>query len=594
MAERMRYAIAVLLLFVGVAIMAEAVYAQDVPAPASAPVVDRSSPRKTVFGFLGAVNDVLKERVADVDDAKLRATNYLQLAPSLVGDDARRTAAGWPIAMQVRAAVDYHKRLEPADVPDVALIGGASYWSIETAHGPLTLVRTDEGWLFSAETLYRVGDVVLAFERSGADKADVRTIGDRVRERFPTLHGRALFLRHWQWLGLVSLLLLAWLSYKIVAFLVAGVIGGFFARRGGRGASTAAARAAGRPVGFFGVAALVALLGPLLELPVTPVDLHKWFVELGAKLFASLGAVLVLYRLADVIAARLGSVAEATESRLDDQLVPLIRKSMKILVTVGGVLFILDNLEADIWSLLAGASVAGVAVAFAAKDTIANLFGSVTVFLDRPFQVGDWVVVDGVEGTVEEVGFRSTRVRTFYNSLVSVPNSKLVDGIVDNMGMRRYRRFKTVVGVRYDTPPERLEAFCHGMREIVLANEFMRHDYFEIYLNDWGASSLNVLVYVFFDVPDWDAELRERQNFMLEVIRLAGALDIGFAFPTRTLEVEATPERPAVPPSARPVGELSEIARSFGKGGSRSTPGGTDRFSSRARAGGTEESRGDE
>ena len=185
-------------------------------------------------------------------------------------------------------------------------------------------------------------------------------------------------------------------------------------------------------------------------------------------------------------------------------------------------------------------------------------------------------------------------MRTFYNSLVSVPNSKLVDGIVDNMGLRQFRRFKTTIGIRYDTPPKRIEAFCHGIRRIVRNNENMRQDYFEVYLNDWGASSLNILVYVFFEVPDWDAELRERQNFMLEVIRLAHELEIGFAFPTRTLEIEATPESPAVDPQRRSAEELSEVTSRFGRQGDLARPRGTERFLPRSRGAADEEARGGE
>ncbi len=589
--ERLRLALAVVLLCIGVGLMAESVLAQDAeqPGAAQAPLPpERATPRATGNTFVTAVKDVEEQRVADLDEARGRAVRCLD--PETVAPLS--AAAAYALARDLKRVLDYDGKIDWNDWADGVQVGAARFWTKSTAEGPLTLRRGTDGWVFGAETLARVPDMLAAYEAAGTQAYSGESMRDRVRRRFPSLAQRALFLEHWQWLGLVLLGCLAWIVHKIVAFAVANVIGGVLARRGWLAKAADAARNAARPVGFFAVAALVALVGPVLELPIQPVDLNKWVVNVGAKLFASFGAVLVLYRIADVIAARMAEAAAATETRLDDQLVPIVRKSLKILVTVGGALFILDNLEADIWSLLAGAGVAGLAVAFAAQDTIKNLFGSITVFLDRPFQVGDWVIVGGVEGTVEEVGFRSTRVRTFYNSLVSVPNSKLVDGVVDNMGMRRYRRFKTTVGVRYDTPAERIEAFCHGMRAIVLANPHMRHDYFEIYLNDWGASSLDILVYVFFDVPDWDAELRARQNFMLEVIRLARELGVGFAFPTRTLEIEATPERPAQPQRARPVDELVRLAERFGKGGDLSRPEGTAALGAQERGPGAEEARG--
>ncbi len=594
--ERIRYAIAALLLFVAVMVMVESVSAQEND-PAGKPLpVGRNSPRATVFGFLNAMDDIVGERISasDIPATRARALGCLDM-DGLDGPDAeRQRAAAWDVALRLHTVFAFAGRPRSSEVPDSAGIGEALSWAYPTRNGELTVARRDRGWLFTKDTLNSTRRIITLFQEQGAATVELNTVGDQVRERFPALARRALFLEHWQWLGLALLALLAWLGHRVVGYVMATVVGGILGKRGWLGGAADAARHAGRPAGLFAVAFLLAFLGPMLELPVSPTDLNKWVVVIGSKLFASLGAVLILYRLSDVVGARLTIAAEGTESKLDDQLVPLIRKSMKILVTVGGALFILDNLEADIWSLLAGAGVAGVAFAFAAQDTIKNLFGSLTVFLDRPFHVGDWVIVGGVEGTVEEVGFRSTRVRTFYHSLVSVPNSNLVDGIVDNMGLRQYRRFKTTIGIRYDTPPKRIEAFCHGIRRIVRNNEHMRQDYFEVYLNDWGPSSLNILVYVFFDVPDWDAELRERQNFMLEVIRLAHELGIGFAFPTRTLEVEATPERPASAPNRRTDDELSEVTDRFGRSGDLARPGGTERFSSRSRGGGEEEARGGE
>jgi MscS family membrane protein len=588
--ERIRIGIAAILLFVAVMIVAQAVSAQEA-APA-APLPDgRDSPRATLFGFLEAMDEIVGNEIAPIDIPATRARALACLDSSEFSESWRKSKE-WISARAVYEVFEYAGRPRPDQVPDAVRIRDATSWTYATANGDLELVRSDGGWHFTSDTIVGAEKIVGLYESQGAKKIQRDTVGDRVRAEFPALARRALFLEHWQWLGLVLLALLAWLAQRVVAYIVATLIGGVLGRRGWLEGAAEAARNAGRPAGLFAVAALLAFLGPLLELPVSPTDLHKWVTVIVAKLFASLGAVLILYRLADVAAAHMAGAAEQTESKLDDQLVPLIRKSLKILVTVGGALFILDNLEADIWSLLAGAGVAGVAFAFAAQDTIKNLFGSLTVFLDRPFHVGDWVQMAGVEGTVEEVGFRSTRVRTFYNSLVSVPNSKLVDGIVDNMGMRQYRRFKTTIGIRYDTPPQRIEAFCHGIRQIVRTNTNMRQDYFEVYLHNWGPSSLDILVYVFFVVPDWDAELRERQNFMIEVIRLARELNVGFAFPTRTLELEATPEHPAKAQQRRTADELAEVTERFTGEGDLARPSGTPRFLPERRGSADEEARG--
>ena len=255
----------------------------------------------------------------------------------------------------------------------------------------------------------------------------------------------------------------------------------------------------------------------------------------AVKFLASISGVWAAYRLVDLISAYLLRRAQLTESKLDDALVPLISRTLKLFVTVIGFVFIADNLNVNISSLLAGLGLGGLAFALAAKDMVQNLFGSVTVLMDRTFSVGDWVIIGSVEGTVETIGFRSTRIRTFYNSMVTVPNSKFITADVDNMGERRYRRLSCKLSLTYDTPPDRIEAFCEGARELIRQHPYMRKDYYQVYLNEFAASSLDVLLYVFWETPDWNTELRERHRFLLDLLRLARRLGVEFAFPTQTL-----------------------------------------------------------
>jgi len=190
--------------------------------------------------------------------------------------------------------------------------------------------------------------------------------------------------------------------------------------------------------------------------------------------------------------------ADKTESKLDDQLVPLVERTLKVLVWVAIGVAIMNVLRFNIAAVLTGLSISGLAVALAAQDTIKNLFGSFTIFVDKPFQIGDWIVADKIDGTVEEVGFRSTRIRTFYNSLITVPNGRLADMVIDNMGARIYRRFVIRLSVTYDTPPELLEAYVQGLRDLVTAHPDTRKDYFHVYVNDLSSSAIEILFYVFF------------------------------------------------------------------------------------------------
>ena len=207
---------------------------------------------------------------------------------------------------------------------------------------------------------------------------------------------------------------------------------------------------------------------------------------------------------------------------MDEQLVPIMTRTLQAVIIVIAMLSALQLLDVNVTALIAGISIGGLAIALAAQDTVKNLFGSFTIFLDKPFQIGDWVNFNGVDGTVEEVGFRSTRVRTFANSLVSVPNGKLADMIINNYGLRVYRRYSTTITITYGTKPELIEQFVEGLRQIVALHPDTRKDAFYVHLNGMSSSSLDILFYIFFDVPDWNAELKAKEEILL-------ATDILFA-----------------------------------------------------------------
>lgn len=280
----------------------------------------------------------------------------------------------------------------------------------------------------------------------------------------------------------------------------------------------------------------------------------------------------VIYNLIDVFAEYLTHVTGRTENSLDDQLVPLVRKTLRVFIVVLGVIVILQNNGYNVASLIAGLGIGGLAVALAAKDTLANFFGSITIFVDRPFRMGDWIKTSAAEGTVEEVGFRSTRIRTFYNSVVSVPNSSLANSEIDNLGMREFRRLKTILNLTYDTSPEQMEAFVEGIKAIVKANSNFRQDYYEIHFHAFGAHSLDVLVYVFFSVPDWSTELQQRHNFLLEILRLAKALKVEFAFPTQTLHIDSHIQGELAEKPSPSTDSLIHQIKSFGPNGEDAKP----------------------
>ncbi|MFV1883456.1 MAG: mechanosensitive ion channel family protein [Balneola sp.] len=424
------------------------------------------------------------------------------------------------------------------------------------------LIKQNGQWVFSAATIQRIPDLYQA-TFSGVIEALLDRLPEWTKEEW-------FGIEIWQYLGVFIWLLIGVILRKIFEFVLDNYI-----RR-----ITQKTRftwdddlldGVERPSGFIFLMAFFSVTYTNLQLSVT-VNLYLSNI---LEIAVSAGFVWLFYNLADVFSKYLTVVTSKTENKLDDQLVPLIRKTLRFFVVVMGVILILQNNGYNVASLIAGLGIGGLAVALAAKDTLANFFGSITIFADKPFRIGDWIKVGSVEGIVEEVGFRTTRVRTFYNSLVSVPNSQIATTDIDNYGMRQYRRLKTVLNLTYSTSPEQMEAFVEGIKAIVKANKHFRQDFYEVHFNSFGAHSLDVLVYVFFDVPDWSTELQQRHNFHLEVLRLAKEVGVEFAFPTQTLYVDSFyKDQPREVGESKTEEELATGVQAFGPGGSKGNPDG--------------------
>ena len=152
------------------------------------------------------------------------------------------------------------------------------------------------------------------------------------------------------------------------------------------------------------------------------------------------------------------------------------------------------------------------------------------IFVDKPFRIGDWITCGDIDGTVEEIGFRSTRVRTFRDSLIYVPNARMADSMIDNHGRRIYRRYYAKLCVSYETPPGNIETFVSGLREILQAHPLSRKDVHEIHLHEFARWGIVVMFYVFVKVPSWSEELRVRHELNINILRLAKQLDIRFVY----------------------------------------------------------------
>ena len=214
------------------------------------------------------------------------------------------------------------------------------------------------------------------------------------------------------------------------------------------------------------------------------------------------------------------------------------RKTLSFLIFIVGGLMIIQNLGYNVTSILAGLGLGGLAVALAAKDTLSNIFGSLVILFDRPFVVGDWIHFDKVEGTVESIGFRSTQIKTFYDSVISVPNFTIANAQIDNMGKRKFRRTRFTLGITYSTPPEKIQSFIKEIQNIIQKHPKTKKDYYQVSFSGYADSSLNIFVNFFLQVANWNEELQFRQDVFLEILKLAQTLQVEFAFPSQSLYIE--------------------------------------------------------
>jgi MscS family membrane protein len=268
----------------------------------------------------------------------------------------------------------------------------------------------------------------------------------------------------------------------------------------------------------------------------TPIE-AGWFRI--AQAVIAIAIAYAIYRLVDVVEHYLTRWTSKTQTKLDDMLVPVVRKSLRITIAIVAAIFIVDNiLDQDVKSILLGAGVGGIAIALAAKETIANFFGSVTIFADRPFQIDERITIDKYSGSVEEVGFRSTRIRTWDGHLVTVPNSIVASSVVENIGKRPFIRRTANITVTYDTGHDKTKRAVEIIKDVLSGTPEVNTDPDyppRVYFSDYNDCSLNLFVVYWVKPPDWWLyhEVNDRVNF--EILKRFNAESIEFAFPTQTL-----------------------------------------------------------
>ena len=264
----------------------------------------------------------------------------------------------------------------------------------------------------------------------------------------------------------------------------------------------------------------------------------RMIFEKGFLLLLVASVIYIILQSVEYVGLRLSQRAAKTESKVDDQLIPFAIDIAKVLTIVFGVVMILGNVfDVNVTALVTGLGIGGVAFALASKESLENLLGSFTIFFDKPFTVGDTVTLGGVTGIVEKVGFRSTRIRTFDKSVVTVPNKNIISTELDNLGARPVRRVKFNIRLTYDTSVENIKNIVDDIQKLIDDHPMTNQEGKVRFLN-FGASSLDIMVLYYVDSPDWEVLIDAQQKINFQIIDIVNKYKCEFAFPSTSVYIE--------------------------------------------------------
>jgi len=347
--------------------------------------------------------------------------------------------------------------------------------------------------------------------------------------------------------GILSMSLYGSTMFQYLEFaltiLVSAILGQFFGyvfvKYGGKIASKThnafddlLINAAAKPLAFFFVISGI-YLGSTFLTPESPAALQTIYTVIGMLVIFNLAYFLI--KLVDgIITIFLKPLVEKTESRIDDQIIPVLSKLSKLAIALVAFILVLDNFGFDVITLLAGLGIVGVAIAFAAQETISDVFGGLSIFASRPFVVGDTVEIDGVPAVVEQVGMRYTRMRDFDGRVNVYPNRKIATGVLKNWTSEPSRRVKLDIGLTYDTSVEQMEKAIQIIRKIIGEHPLTTED-IRVGFNDFKDYSLNILVVYFVKSSQITEILAVQNEINLAIKKSFEKEKIEFAFPTHTV-----------------------------------------------------------
>jgi MscS family membrane protein len=301
-------------------------------------------------------------------------------------------------------------------------------------------------------------------------------------------------------------------------------------------------KAAMWPIGLLLISVAVYATKEILDLSKTITQIS----DTAIGVLSTLAIVVFVYRLIELLVYELDRFAQREDNMLDSTFVQMIRLITRVVVIVIGAIYLLRALSGKpLSALLAGLGIGGLALALAAQDTLKNFFGSIMIMLDKPFRVGQRVLVENYDGVVEDIGFRSTRVRTLTGHLVTVPNEKMATNAIENVGRRPSIRRLTNITITYDTPPDKVERALEITREILDNHEGMNPDFLpRVYFNEFNDTSLNIMMIYWYFPADYWAYMAFTEKVNLKIMRAFEKEGIEFAFPTSTTYLAHDERRP--------------------------------------------------
>jgi small-conductance mechanosensitive channel len=500
--------------------------------PAADDYLRLGSPRDTMRTFMGAFADW--EGVG-----RHQAISALDLSAFAAGVRERE---GELAAEYLKKVLDRISVFVPQEIPDDPE-SRQPYVLFEHPAGNIVIGPAGEGkdtrWRFTADTVRTLRDVYAALEQMPAAQAGAArapefaffTLRDRIRAAYPALLHRRGSMENWQTLGLLAAAAIG----SALSFPLAGLVM-ILLHHGSRLSGVAADR--DRliwPLRIAFTCALVFVGSRVLGLPDVVQQIVQGVIAVG--LAASL--VWAGWWLVDVVGgARLRSTAR-TATTLDDILVTLVMFVVKLALLVAGSLYVADLLSIPYTGVLASLGVGGLALAIASQDTLANLFGAGILLVDRPFRRGDSIIVGDIQGSVEQVGIRSTRIRTAEDSILVVPNGKLADATINNLGTRRHRLMKTTLVVDYRTAPDRLTELTVGLRDLLAENPKTVHDRTYVGIDALGEHGIEVGLACYLDTQSATEERMAKQELLLGILRIVERLGIRLGPHSRAVLTDA-------------------------------------------------------